>query len=175
MDFLDKAIALAKSKVAVDSRRVFMSGWSNGAAMALEYALNTDGIASASVYSAPDPYRDSQDPCTQTPYPKYATPTQDVHNSCDIIGICTTGLYFYNDLRKRCPNLKQSFVVIDDVTTAVTSTDDSASCNTLCQSACILTPGTVAHLRFPASRNTDTFFEFFLNNPLPPPGSWGSV
>jgi hypothetical protein len=172
VDFIDKAITLAKKSVPVDSRRVFMSGWSNGASMALLYALNTKGIASASVYSAPDPYRDSQDPCTQPPYPIYATPTQDVHNYCDIIGICTTGQYFYTDLRKRYPTLPQSFVVIDTITTAVKSKDDSAMCDPLCQGACGLTEGTVAHLRWPSARNTDTFFTFFKNNPLPASGSW---
>jgi hypothetical protein len=174
VDFIDKAIALAKSRVPVDERRVFLSGWSNGAAMALEYGLNTDGIAAVSVYSAPDPYRDSQDPCTQVPYPLFATPTQDVHNYCDIIGICTTGLYFYQDLRNRYPTLQQSFVVIDDLTTDVVSTDDDASCDPNCQGTCAVTTGTLAHLRFPVTRNSDTFFAFLRNNPLPESGTWGA-
>lgn len=174
VDFLDKAIALAKSRVPVDNRRVFMSGWSNGAAMAFLYALNTDGIASASVYSAPDPYRDSEDPCTQTPYPRYATPTLDVHNYCDILGICTTGKYFYDDLRKRYPSLKQSLVVIDTLTAVVKSRDDSAKCDPVCQGSCAVTAGTVAHLRYPAARNADTIFSFLHDNPLPASGTWGA-
>lgn len=173
VDFIDKAIAYAKEQVPVDDRRVFMSGWSNGASMAIEYGLNTEGIAAVSVYSAPDPYRDSKDPCTQDPYPTAGTPTQDVHNYCDIIGICTTGLYFYQDLRNRYPSLKQSFVVIDDATTDILSTDDNASCEKACQGTCAVTTGTLAHLRFPSSRNSDTFFDFFLNNPLPESGTWG--
>jgi hypothetical protein len=80
--------------------------------MVLEYGLNTGCIAVVSVYSAPDPYRHGQDPCTQVPYPLFDTPTQDVHNYCDIVGGCTTGLYFYQDLHNRYPNHEQSFVVI---------------------------------------------------------------
>lgn len=174
VDFIDKAIALAKDRVPIDPRRVFMSGWSNGAAMSMEYALNTNGIAAASVYSAPDPYRDSLDPCTQVPSPTFATPTQDVHNYCDIIGICTTGQYFYTDLRKRYPSLQQSFVVIDTLTTVVRSRDDSAKCDPVCQGSCAITEGTVAHLRFPVTRNNDTFFTYFKNHPLPASGSWGA-
>lgn len=175
VDFIDKSIALAKKSVPVDTRRVFMSGWSNGASMALFYSLNTNGIASTSVYSAPDPYRDAQDPCTQVPYPLYKTPTQDVHNYCDLIGICTTGQYFYTNLKKRFPTLLQSFVVIDVITTAVKSRDTSAQCDPLCRGACALTEGTVAHLRFPTARNTDTFFAFFNSNPLPTSGTWGKL
>lgn len=171
VDFIDKAIALANNSVPVDQRRIFMSGWSNGAAMALLYSLNTNGIASTSVYSAPDPYRDASDPCTQPSTPTVATPTQDVHNYCDIIGICTTGLYFYTDLRQRYPNLPQSFVVIDTLTTAVKSRDDASKCDPMCQGTCPNTPGTEAHLRWPSLRNTDTFFAFFKANPLPKSGS----
>lgn len=174
VDFIDKTIAYAKANTPVDPRRVFMTGWSNGAAMTEMYAANTNGIASAAVYSAPDPYRDSEDPCTQTPYPKYATPVRDVHNYCDLIGICTTGKYYRDDLKKRYPRLPQSLVVIDVVTTAVKSKDDGAQCDPACQGACGVTTGLAAHLRWPATRNSDTFFSFLRANPLPSSGSWGA-
>uniref|UniRef100_V5EJW9 Carbohydrate esterase n=2 Tax=Kalmanozyma brasiliensis (strain GHG001) TaxID=1365824 RepID=V5EJW9_KALBG len=174
VDFIDKTIAYAKGHVPVDKRRVFMTGWSNGAAMTELYAANTDGIASAAVYSAPDPYRDSQDPCTQVPYPKYATPVRDIHNYCDIIGICTTGKYYRDDLKRRYPSLPQSLVVIDVVTTAVMGTDDGAKCDPACQGACAVTTGSVAHNRWPAARNSDTFFSFLRANPLPKSGFWGA-
>ena len=174
VDFIDKSIAYAKTNVPVDPRRVFLTGWSNGAAMAELYAAQTDGIASAAVYSAPDPYRDSQDPCTQVPYPKFATPVRDVHNYCDFFGICTTGKYYHDDLKKRYPSLKQSMVVIDVLTAAVKSKDANAQCDPACQSACIVTTGTLAHLRWPVTRNSDTFFSFLRANPLPASGTWGA-
>ncbi|CBQ73524.1 conserved hypothetical Ustilaginaceae-specific protein [Sporisorium reilianum SRZ2] len=174
VDFIDKTIAYAKSHVAVDKRRVFLTGWSNGASMSELYAANTDGIAAAAVYSAPDPYRDSQDPCTQTPYPRYATPVRDVHNYCDIIGICTTGKFYRDDLKRRYPKLPQSLHVIDVLTTAVKSKDDAATCDPACQGACGVTTGSLAHLRWPTARNQDTFFAFMRANPLPESGTWGA-
>ncbi|SPO26303.1 conserved hypothetical Ustilaginaceae-specific protein [Ustilago trichophora] len=173
VDFIDKTIAYAKANVPVDSRRVFMTGWSNGASMAELYAANTDGIASAAVYSAPDPFRDSQDPCTQVSSLKYATPVRDVHNYCDILGICTTGKYYHDDLKKRYPSLPQSIVVIDVLTAAIKSQDANAQCNPACQGPCGITTGTLGHLRWPVSRNSDTFFAFMRNNPLPASGTWG--
>lgn len=152
-----------------------MSGWSNGASMALIYAMNTDGIAAASVYSAPDPYRDSEDPCTQVPQLKYATPLQDTHNYCDIIGICTTGLYFYTDLKERYPDTQRSFVVLDTITASIKSRDNNAKCDPVCQGSCGVTAGTLAHLRWPANQNDDVFFKFFYDHPLPASGSWGSA
>lgn len=166
VDFIDKAIAYAKSNVPVDLRRVFMSGWSNGAAMTEMYAANTDGIAAAVVYSAPDPYRDSQDPCTQVPYPKYATPVRDVHNYCDIIGICTTGKNYRDDLKKQNPSLAQSIAVIEVLTAAVKSKDDIAKCNPACQGTCGITKGTLARVCWPGNHNQDTFFSFMQSNLL---------
>jgi hypothetical protein len=173
VDFIDKAIAYAKQNVPVDSRRVFTSGWSNGAQMAVLYSLNTDGIAAASVYSGPDPYRDSQDPCTQVPHPLYATPFQDIHNQCDIIGTCTTAKYAYDDYQKRYKNFPNALVVIDVVTTAVTSQNANAACDKSCQGACFVTTGSLAHIRWPVARNTDTYFAFMRKNPLPVSGTWG--
>ncbi|TKY85300.1 hypothetical protein EX895_005462 [Sporisorium graminicola] len=173
VDLIDKAITYAKDHISVDQRRVFMSGWSNGGSLSELYAANTDGIAAAAVYSAPDPYRDSQDPCAQVPHPKYATPVRDVHNSCDIVGTCTTGLYYFNDLKKRYASLPQSIVVIDDVTAAIKGKDGSASCDPDCQGPCETPEGLLAHTRYPISRNDDTIFAFLRSNPLPASGTWG--
>ena len=73
-----------------------MSGWSNGAAMALQYALNTPRTAAAAAYSAPHPYRDFKDPCIQIRNPKYFTPILILYNQCDILGICQRGKAFIN-------------------------------------------------------------------------------
>lgn len=172
VDFIDKSIALAKSKVPVDDRRVFLSGWSNGASMAIEYGFFTEGIAAVSVYSAPDPWRDFQDPCTQVPYPELGTPVLDLHNYCDIIGICTTGQYFYQDLNNRYPDLDQNFVVIDS-NTDVIGINGNSTCDPSCAGPCDIDEGIFRHLKFPSSRNQDTFFKFMYDHPLPESGSWG--
>ncbi len=95
------AAELATGKV--DSSRIYITGWSNGAAMALLYALNRPTIAAAAVYSGPDPFGAFNDPCPQTPVKGPAAddsqvqifnptvPTMHLHNSCDIAGICPNG------------------------------------------------------------------------------------
>src|SRR6202011_467894 len=51
----------------VDTNRVYLSGWSNGSAMAYAYGLERPSIAAIAVYSAPNPYHAFNDPCPQSP------------------------------------------------------------------------------------------------------------
>ncbi len=97
---IDHFTALELSTGKVDPDRVYVIGWSNGAAMAYLYGLNRPGIAAAVLYSAPDPFGALNDPCPQTPTAGRAVndrqirvfnpalPTMHVHNSCDIAGLC---------------------------------------------------------------------------------------
>jgi pimeloyl-ACP methyl ester carboxylesterase len=166
VETIDHFIAAAKNLTSVDERRVHMGGWSNGAAMALQYAIQTPGIASAAVYSAPDPERDANDPCAQIPNPLYNTPTLDVHNYCDIIGICTTGLYYYQDLAYRYPTLTQEFVVIDDTTQQIVGYNGGATCDPACAVGNVYSVGTAAHLRWPNLQN-QLFFNWYITHPMP--------
>ncbi|CAF1569964.1 unnamed protein product, partial [Didymodactylos carnosus] len=113
VQIIDRFIKTAKSVASVDLKRVYMSGWSNGAAMAVEYGLNTPNIAVVAAYSAPDPYRDIDDPCTQKPYPPYLTPFKNLYNQCDVIAISTTDKAFISDLVDRYPSLIAKFTVTD--------------------------------------------------------------
>ena len=100
--FVDEMIATGK----VDRQRIYVVGWSNGAAMALLYALNRPWVAAAAVYSAPDPFSALFDVCTQTPEAiapagdgqvqvfNPRVPLMHVHNDCDIGGICPNGTRF---------------------------------------------------------------------------------
>jgi hypothetical protein len=84
----------------VDTDRIYLVGWSNGSAMSFLYGTNRDNIAAAAVYSAPDPFGAFDDPCQQTPVSgtpadtQYVRlfasglPTFQLHNACDIAGIC---------------------------------------------------------------------------------------
>lgn len=118
----------------VDTKRIYMSGWSNGASFATFYAMSTPGIAAAAVYSAPDPYRDVFDQCPNIPNPQYATPTLDIHNYCDIIGTCVSGKYFYDDLKYRYPQKETNLIIISANTTdyPILSQDGTASCDPQC-------------------------------------------
>lgn len=87
----------------IDPRRIYLTGWSNGAAMAYLYALHRPSIAAIAVYTAPNPFQAFDDPCPQTPVahpplddselqiPNRRLPTMHVHNDCDIAGICPNG------------------------------------------------------------------------------------
>jgi dienelactone hydrolase len=100
---IDHFIDAAAARYKVDERRIYVMGWSNGAAMAILYALSRPRIAAAAVYSAPDPFGAFDDPCPQLPVAP-AAPTQHqlqvsnprahimhVRNACDIGGICPNG------------------------------------------------------------------------------------
>jgi pimeloyl-ACP methyl ester carboxylesterase len=100
---IDYFIASVIATGAVDVNRVYVTGWSNGSAMAYLYALNRPHVAALAVYSAPDPFRAFDDPCPQTPVTRRprsnaelrianpGLPTYHVHNDCDIAGLCPNG------------------------------------------------------------------------------------
>ncbi|GAC1631973.1 MAG: hypothetical protein NVS9B10_25970 [Nevskia sp.] len=161
---VDHFIAEAKATGLVDEKRVFLSGWSNGAAFAQLYALNTPGIAAAAVYSSPNPYGDATDPCPQAVFATNLTPLMDIHNACDIIGICQTGTKLHKDLAARFPRLRQRPVIIDERFREV------PACKAQCANQTIvpggLTPGTLNHLRWPLPWNAP-LFQFLREHPLP--------
>lgn len=106
--FIDAVVASGK----VDRGRIYLTGWSNGGSMAYLYGLNRPQIASAAVYSAPDPFGLTPDACPQTPVAKPPSSDREVrmynpalavyqvHNSCDIDGICPNVLRLEGDLSK---------------------------------------------------------------------------
>lgn len=87
----------------VDVERIYVTGWSNGAAMGYLYGLHRASVAAVAVYSSPDPFRAFNDPCPQVPVagPPASTaelrvsnpdvPTFHVHNDCDLAGLCPMG------------------------------------------------------------------------------------
>jgi poly(3-hydroxybutyrate) depolymerase len=84
-----------------DPKRIFLSGWSNGSAMAIYYGhVRPSKIAAVGVYSAPNPYGEFDDPCPVLPDFAAAdatisgvppVPLMHMHNDCDIAGICPSG------------------------------------------------------------------------------------
>lgn len=100
---IDHFIAKERATGKVDPDRIYLTGWSNGAAMAFLYALNRPNIAAIAVYSALNPFGALEDQCVQTPVmgqpvdngkiqiinPHAAT--MHVHNNCDALGICPNG------------------------------------------------------------------------------------
>lgn len=179
------SVVLAQNKV--DTQRIYIMGWSNGAAMATLYALNRPQIAAAAVYSAPDPFEAFNDPCVQAPVsgaPKNDTelqllnpqvPIHHLHNACDIAGLCPNGLFLRDSL------IGGGGTAIDDHIIDINQNEVSQ-----CQAACGTDPlayygglddpagylanipgynvGLLNHLRWPGSR-TDAMFSFLREHP----------
>jgi predicted esterase len=154
IDYFIKQVVLNQSSTFhIDPSRVYMSGWSNGASMAVEYALNTPGIAAVAAYAAPDPYRDYKDPCAQVPYPSSFTPILILYNQCDVIGICMTGNAFIKDLSIRYNNTLIAKAITIDLFLNPTMTCDINCTN--------IYPGYTQHMRWPMTLNDKVFFNFF--------------
>lgn len=165
---IDHFIDAVKDMGIVDTKRIYLSGWSNGAAMAQLYSLNTKGIAAAAVYSSPDPFSDVKDPNAQTPFATALTPLMDIHNQCDIIGICQTGTKFHQTLATLFPKLVQRPVIIDELFNEVHSCDASCASQELVPSGpdgLLGGVGAVNHLRWPLTWNVQ-MYKFLREHPL---------
>lgn len=162
---VDYFIAEVQARGITDPDRLYMSGWSNGAAMAMLYALNTPGVAATAVYSNPDPFVDVEDPCAQPPFGNNLRPIMTVHNDCDIIGICTTGSLGMRDrFAETLPMLELEQLILAP----------DGSLTDECQARCdyssdeplgIVSDGALRHLIWPLSRNED-LFTFLRERPL---------
>jgi dienelactone hydrolase len=173
---IDHFIAAVAATGEVDRRRIYIMGWSNGGAMAYLYGLNRPEIAAVGVYSAPNPFRLQPDPCPQDAVtgapaddrqiqvsnPKI--PTYQVHNSCDITGICPNALA----LEKQLIGLGGS------VTDTIIDRNQRATpeCNAICGSDAnggVRNPfaamiGMTHHLRWPRPW-TAAMLDFFRRHP----------
>ncbi|SFF32744.1 Esterase PHB depolymerase [Fontimonas thermophila] len=162
---IDHFIAEVKARGIVDPRRIYMTGWSNGAAMAILYGLNTPGIAATAVYSSPDPFVDIADPCAQPPFGNNLRPIMTVHNDCDIVGICTTGSEGFRErITRTMPQLEYRAAIIDLQQQEVAACD--ASCTYDGTPVDALSPGAVRHLIWPTQWNA-RMFQFLRERALP--------
>ena len=162
----------------VDTSRVYLTGWSNGAAMALLYGLNRQSIAAAAVYSAPDPFGSFNDPCTQTPVPRAPASIAEVQissphialmhvrNSCDIGGICPNGNGFAQQMRSIGVSLDD--VILNSDGTPISACDDTCGTSPKADGD-ISVMGQVAgfahHARWPSAWNA-RMLAFLKQHPL---------
>jgi predicted esterase len=171
--FIAAEVAIGK----VDQARIYLTGWSNGAAMAYAYGLSRPGIAAIAVYSAPDPYETVPDVCFQKPVTTAPTsnrelqifntqlPTYQVHNACDISGLCPNALRLEGQLRALGGNVTDT--IIDHGQNAVTKCDDSCGTNPngdLYNLEAMMI-GTANHIRWP-NKWTAAMLDFFRRHPL---------
>lgn len=157
---IDSFVANVEARGIVDPRRKYITGWSNGAAMALLYGMNTKGMAATAVYSSPEPFSDVQEPCAQTPFASNRRPLMTIHNSCDLYGFCQTGSVGFKDkIRAALPGVELSAVIIDAGQRQV------ASCEARCAGS-TNRQGTLTHGRWPLQWN-DALLAFLRARPLP--------
>jgi len=133
--FIDQEVATGK----VDVRRIYLTGWSNGSAMAFLYGLNRRRIAAAAVYTGPDPFEAFNDPCPQQPVAhrprsnaelrlsNRRLPIYHVHNACDIAGICPNGELLLGQLL--AIHGRFTDVIIDDLQQQVSVCDPGCGTN----------------------------------------------
>ncbi len=173
----------------VDTSRIYVMGWSNGSAMATLYVLNRPQIASAAIYSSPDPFQAFNDPCPQDPitaFPKDDTqlelfnpnvPMYQVHNDCDIAGLCPNSNFLAQTLAtNQADNMTMQMIDSLEASTNtcldICGTDPSANYAGIddltgyLESLPGYSLGTVNHLRWP-DLWTSAMFEFLRDHPLP--------
>ena len=123
---IDAFIQQVKDRGIVDDDRLYVTGWSNGGAMAELYSLNTPEVAATATYSATAPFSDWRDPCAQAPFATTLPPVMDIHNSCDVIGTCQTTTAYHQQLGKLFPKLAQKVVLLNE------SRQQTDACDALC-------------------------------------------
>jgi poly(3-hydroxybutyrate) depolymerase len=169
----------------VDTRRIYVTGWSNGAAMGLLYALNRPNVAAVAVYSAPDPFGALDDPCHQKPVSVVPAndaevqihnprvPVMHVHNGCDVAGICANGEKLAAELREAGVNLDD--VIVDSSGRRVEACADWCGTDPNGGLSMLHNPwgwflGLHHHQRWPAEW-TPQMLEFLGEHPLQTPGA----
>jgi dienelactone hydrolase len=180
---IDHFIAMQVASGAVDTNRIFVSGWSNGAAMAYLYALNRPPIAAVAVYSAPNPFGAFDDPCVQQPVAGAATsnkqiriynpriPTMHIHNSCDTAGICPSSEQLTNALLTAGVSVED--VILDNHGNRVYACNSACGSNPKGAMSLLTNPigsavGAINHAQWPKSW-TPAMLDFFRMHPLKAP------
>lgn len=166
---IDHFIAEVKARDIVDEKRVYLSGWSNGSAMAQLYGLNTPGIAAAAVYSAPNPFDDSTDPCPQSAFGNNKLAMLHVGNHCDIIGICNSSEALLGELETRGLAAPVESIRVNALLQEVQGCATQPACLAPADPSNPLELadiGAVNHLRWPFGY-TDRMLAFLKAHPLP--------
>jgi dienelactone hydrolase len=177
---IDHFIAAEVATGKVDTARIYITGWSNGAAMGILYAVNRPNIAAAAVYSGPSPFGAFDDACPQTPVA--TTPVNNrqiqifnpaarvmhVHNACDVGGICPNDEQLATELN--AAGVVVNDVILDNHHDQVHACEDSCGTD---PKAPVKSTATVGgslmglgnHVRWPKEW-TATMLEFFRQHPL---------
>jgi hypothetical protein len=159
---VDHYIAEVENQGIVDTARVYVSGWSEGADFGTLYGLNTSGVAVTGVYSTISPFDDPSDPCPGAPFASNNTrPYYLMVRQCDVSGACQLSQTFISQLQNGVmPASLLNRVILNALTQQVTSCD--ASCGPGSSESGSL--GQTEHLQWPTAWN-DTLLQFMEQNP----------
>jgi Esterase PHB depolymerase len=176
---IDHFIEAVEASGDVDRKRVYVTGWSNGGSMAYLYGLNRPGVAAVGVYSASNPFRLGRDPCPQDPVagtpadnrqlrvfnPKVAT--YQVHNSCDIGGICPNVELLERQLKVLGGSVSDTIIDRDQRATPECAAVCGSNPDGGTRNPFAAMVGMIHHLRWPRAW-TAAMLDFFRRHPLPP-------
>ena len=175
-EFIAQAIATGK----VDTDRIYVTGWSNGAAMAYVYALNRPKIAAIAVYSAANPFGMLADPCPQKPVTTKPTdnsqirifnsglPVMHLYNNCDVAGLCRSAGQLASQLRPLGVEVQDT--IINSFMNRTDSCLDSCGTDPNGDASMLSNPlgatlGLVNHARWPFGW-TSEMLDFLRRHPL---------
>lgn len=152
-NFLDQVISTGK----VDTSRIYVFGWSNGAYMTVLYSTwRSSRIAAMGQYAGGNPW--SRTPC---PIPISFTrqvPLFLLRNLCDALVPCDSTNLWIDTLKARnWPFEHHNLDAIGDITL-----DDSCSTN----SGCSGDMGLLEHFRWPRKTALELMLEYFRLHPL---------
>ena len=174
---IDHFIGVVQASGTVLIDKTFVSGWSNGSAMSYIYALNRPGVNSIAVYSSPDPFHAFNDPCPQTPVedhpstiaeievPNPKIQSYQVHNSCDIAGLCPNSELIIRQVATIGANPDDD-VIINDLKLQVGFCDPLCGTDPDGSSTSIpgITVGSLNHLEWPLTW-TEPMLTFLATHP----------
>src|ERR1700691_5813013 len=174
---IDHFIAVVQATGTVLTDKTFVSGWSNGSAMSYIYALNRPNVKAIAVYSAPDPFQPFNDPCPQPPVtdhtagvaeilvPNPKIQAYQVHNSCDIAGLCPNSEMIIRQVATIGANPDDD-VIINDLKLQVGNCDPLCGIDPDGSSTSIpgITVGSLNHLEWPLTW-TEQMLSFLATHP----------
>lgn len=177
---IDHFVARETATGKVDTSRIYVTGWSNGAAMAYLYALNRPTVAAVAAYSGPNPFGAFSDPCPQKPVAGRAPNNRrigllnphvsimQIRNSCDLAGLCPNAAQLTAELR--AAGVEVEDIVIDSSRRRVTACWSYCGTNPYGDTSFFSSPlgwslGLFHHLRWPTGW-TAAMLAFLRDHPL---------
>lgn len=179
---IDHFIAAVSTTGGVDPNRIYLTGFSNGGAMAILYALSRRGIAAVAIYSAPDPWAYATDSCRQVPVARAAAddaeyqilnpkvPVYEVHNGCDLGAMCPNIERMTTRLRAAGVSVNDQIIGLESDPTNPADQQPASECFSYCGTD----PDDAYHLVGLSNHNrwptdwTQSMLDFLAAHPLNP-------